>query len=111
MSPEAMPVINGTITYDFRSEPSYRRLFGNTQKEISPGVFAMYAANGDQYTSNESAVDINVGDLAEWLKENGQHSSYYRQDFDLSGDANVQDKGLYLDNIGVFTDVPKGTSE
>lgn len=67
----------------------------------------MYAGNGDQYLDGESPVDINVGDLTEWLKENGKHSSYYIMDFDLNGDANVQDKGYYLENIGIFTDVPK----
>ena len=108
MSPTAVPVVDSTLSFDFRTNNSYRKLFGYGQKEVAPGIFAMYAANGDQYSSPESAVDINVGDLSEWLKSNGLHSSYYRQDFDLSGDANVQDKGIYLKNIGIFTDVKKG---
>lgn len=108
MTPTPQPVVNGTISFDFRIQDSYRRLFGAGQKQIAPGVFAMYAANGDQYLSLESSGDINVSDMSEWLKENGQHSSYYRQDYDLNGDANVQDKGIYLRNIGIFTDVPKG---
>ncbi len=108
MSPTPQAVVDGIISFDFRSSESYIKLFGAGQKEIAPGVFAMYAGNGDQYNSAESSVDINVGDISEWLKENGQHSSYYRQDFDLNGDSNVQDKGIYLKNIGIFTDVPKG---
>ena len=107
MSKTAIPVIDNIVNYDFRNKQSYTRLFGYGQKQVSPGIFAMYAANGDQFVSAESPVDINVGDLTEWLKENGQHSSYYFMDFDLNGDANVQDKGLYLKNIGIFTDVPK----
>ncbi len=107
MSPQAMPVIQREISFDFRANQSYVRLIGSGQKEIAPGVFAMYAANGDQYTTGISSTDINVGDISEWLKENGQHSSYYKQDYDLNGDANVQDKGLYLENIGIFSDVPK----
>ena len=107
MSPTPMPVENGEISFDFRNNQSYIRLLGNGQKEVAPGVFAMYAANGEQYLSGASAVDINVNDLAEWLEQNGNHSSYYRHDFDLNGDANVQDKGMYLKNIGIFTDVPK----
>ncbi len=107
MSQEPQPVVDGEISYDFRVNQSYTRLFGYGQKEVVPGLYAMYAANGDQYLSGESPVDINVNDLKEWLDENGQHSSYYLMDFDLNGDANVQDKGLYLKNIGIFTDVPK----
>lgn len=107
MSPDPVPVIDGKVSFDFRDKQSYRALFGFGQKEIEPGLFAMYSANGDQYLDNESPVDINVSDLAEWLKENGFHSSYYFMDFDLNGDANVQDKGFYLENIGIFTDVPK----
>lgn len=108
MTPTAVPVLDNTLSFDFRFNNSYTRLFGYGQKEVAPGIFAMYAANGDQYNSAESAVDINVGDQSEWLKSNGLHSSYYRQDFDLNGDANVQDKGMYLKNIGIFTDVKKG---
>lgn len=107
MSPRRMPIIQSELSFDFRANQSYVRLVGSGQKEIAPGVFAMYAANGDQYTSDISSTDINVGDISEWLKENGQHSSYYKQDYDLNGDANVQDKGLYLENIGIFSDVPK----
>lgn len=107
MSQNPVPVVDGVIEYDFRDKQSYRALFGYGQKEIADGIYAMYAANGDQYLDGESPVDINVSDLAEWLKENGFHSSYYFMDFDLNGDANVQDKGLYLNNIGIFTDVPK----
>jgi len=107
MSPDPVPVREGKVSFDFRTQNSYTALFGYGQKEIKDGVFAMYAANGDQYLDGESPVDINVSDLAEWLKENGFHSSYYFMDFDLNGDANVQDKGLYLENIGIFTDVPK----
>ncbi len=108
MTPTPQPVMDHMISFDFTSNDSYKRLIGYTQKEITRGVFAMFAANGDQYLSGESAVDINVNDHSEWLKQNGEHSSYYRHDFDMNGDANVVDKGLYLKNIGIFSDVPKG---
>jgi|GEM_PF-2638828 len=107
MSPTVLPVVNNEINYDFRKGNSFRSLFGFGQKEIAPGVFAMYSANGDQYLAPNSPVDINIGDQSEWLEENGEHSSYYFMDFDLNGDANVQDKGYYLENIGIFSDVPK----
>ena len=107
MSPEPILPSDSLIAFDFTTNQSYVKLLGYGQKEVSPGIFAMYGANGDQYQESVSPVDINVSDLAEWLKENGFHSSYYNMDFDLNGDANVQDKGLYLKNIGIFTDVPK----
>ncbi len=107
MSHQKVEIIDSTIQYDFRAQQSYTRLFGYGQKEVEPGKYVMYAGNGDQYLEEESPVDINVSDLTEWLKENGKHSSYYFMDFDLNGDANVQDKSYYLENIGIFSDVPK----
>lgn len=107
MSPTALSITDKKVNFDFRTNQSYRKLLGYGQKKISNNVFVMYSGNGDQYVSGESPVDINVNDLSEWLKENGKHSSYYKMDFDLNGDVNVQDKGIYLRNIGIFTDVPK----
>ena len=92
----------------FRENESYRRLFGYGQKEVAPGVYAMYAANGEQYLSGESAVDINVNDLSEWLIQNGEHSSYYRHDFDLNGDANVTGQGYLLKKYRNLYRCPKG---
>ncbi len=108
MSPSRIPVVDNTIAFDFRSNQSYRRLLGVGQKEIAPGVFAMYAGNGDQYLFGPSPVDINSDDLSEWQSQNGTHSGYYRHDFDLSSDVNSGDKRYPLENNGLFTDVPKG---
>ncbi len=107
MSPNPVPVRERKISFVFRTQNSYTPLFGYGQKEIKNGVFAMYAANGDQYLNGESSVDINIADLTEWLKENGFHNICYFMYFDLNGDANAQDKGSYLENIGIFTDVLK----
>ena len=108
MTPERIPVVNNILAFDFRHNDSFKQLFGDTQVEISPGVFAMYAGNGDQYLSSPSPVDINSDDLSEWLKQNGTHSGYYRHDFDFTSDVNAGDKKYPLDNNGKFTDVPKG---
>ena len=107
MSDVPLPVINGEINYDFRSRNSYRGVLsiGVGQKEIERGVFAMFAANGDQQSGSEDAVDINSNDLRAWLIDDGLNSSYFLRDFDLSGDVNVQDKGLFLDNNGIFSEV------
>ena len=106
MSHLQVPVINGTITYDFRSRNSYRKLLGAGQKEIVPGTYAMIAGNSDQTTSLFDARDINPKDLSKWLIDNGLTSSYFLSDMNLSGDVNVADKSLFLINNGLFSDVP-----
>ena len=105
MSPEGLSITNGKVNFDFRNNQSYIKLFGSGQKEVAPGIFALYAANGDQFVTGESATDINSKDLNEWLKENGYHSGYYIMDFDLNGDVNVHDKAFFLENVGVFSDI------
>ena len=96
------------IAFDFRSNQSFIELFGAGQKEIAPGLYAMFAGNGDVNYESVSVTDINSNDLSAWTKENGANSSYYYNDYDLSGDVNSHDKSFYLPNNGVFTDVPKG---
>ena len=80
---------------------------GVGQKEVAPGVYAMFAGNGDQQTAASDDIDINANDLQQWIIDDGLNSSYYLRDFDLSGDVNVQDKGLLLENNGLFSDVPR----
>ena len=109
MSDLPLPVINGEITYDFRNRNSYQGplAIGVGQKEIEFGVFVMFAGNGDQQTAIEDAIDINSNDLRAWLIDDGLNSSYFLTDFDLNGDVNVQDKGLFLENNGVFSEVDR----
>ena len=107
MTPQAVDISDGMLTYDFRSNQSYTRLFGDGQKEVKPGVFAMFAGNGDQILAAESPKDINSNDISLWSMDNGKHSGYYFQDYDLSGDINVHDKAIWLTNNGVFTDVDR----
>ena len=107
MSHQKLAITNDTLTYDFRSQQSYIALLGFGQKQIKPGVFVMFAGNGQQITVGASDTDINVGDKDAWLDKNGEHSSYRFQDFDMNGDVNVQDKNLWLRNNGKFSDVPR----
>ena len=95
----------GMISYDFRSNDSYSALLGSTQKEIFPGMFAMFAANSEQELSFESSRDINANDNGFWARANGRHSGYFNSDFDMNGDVNVHDRALWGLNNGVFTDV------
>ena len=106
MSHIQVPLINGTISYDFRLRNSFRKILGAGQKEMSPGVYAMIAGNGDQDSGPFDSRDINPNDLTKWLIDNNLTSSYFLRDFDLSGDVNVTDKGILLINNGLFSDVP-----
>ena len=105
MSHIQVPILNGTLSYDFRYHNSYQKLLGTGQKEMAPGIYALVAGNGDQNTSILDARDINPNDLSKWLIDNGLTSSYFLRDYNLSGDVNVTDKGLFLINNGIFSDV------
>ncbi len=105
MSYEIVNFQGATLSYDFRIQDSYRNLFGRGQKEIAPGIYVMYAGNGDQSKTTSSAVDINVRDYSFWSQKSGLNSSYYIADYDLNGDVNVNDQRLALVNNGVLTDV------
>lgn len=105
MSHQKLSVQDDTLSYDFRVQDGYIDVLGYSQKEIGQNTYVMYGGNGDQSIANSSAVDINVHDLSAWLIDDGLNSSYYIMDFDLNGDVNVQDKGLFLSNSGVFSDV------
>ena len=67
----------------------------------------MFAGNGDQQSAEQDAIDINSNDLRAWLMDDGLNSSYFLRDLDLSGDVNVQDKGLFLENNGLFSEVDR----
>lgn len=89
------------IHIDLTNQDSFRDLFSFGQKEVSPGVYAMYAGNGDQ--DNRGKTDLNTNDMSKYLMEIGMNSSYFIADFDLNGDVNVSDVILLLSNIGVFS--------
>ena len=67
----------------------------------------MFAGNGDQQSALEDAIDINSNDLRAWLMDDGLNSSYFLRDHDLNGDVNVQDKSLFLENNGLFSEVDR----
>lgn len=111
MSDTAISVIGGMITYDFRSTQSY--LFdlygfgGVGQKEIFPGVYAMYAGNGDQVITPSSDTDLNFDDRTVRDNQNGNAGRYRNGDFNLNGDCNYNDRINYEYNNGKFSTVPR----
>jgi VCBS repeat-containing protein len=107
MSHQAVSIVNNTINYDFRTQDSYKGLFGTGQKLVD-GKYMMFAANGDQALGNSGNRILNIigPDKDNWQAQNGNHSSYYIYDYDLNGDINVRDKIFYILNNGTFSDVP-----
>jgi len=114
MAHQALPVdiSNSTIVYDFRNQQSYiDDPFGfgtfSAQKEIQPGIFAMFAGNGDQTVNNQSDTDINFDDRTFWEGENGDIGEYRIGDYNLNGDTNFNDRVTWERNNGKFTSVPR----
>lgn len=102
VSPNPIPFTNNLLSYDFRSENSY--VAGSGQKEYAPGVWMMYAGNGDQATILKSR-DINSEDNVGWVVNNGLFNIYTEWDYNLDGDVNGLDKILWSYNNGVFTSI------
>jgi hypothetical protein len=114
MAHQALPVnlSNSTITYDFRNQQSYvNDPFGfgtfSAQKEVLPGIYAMFAGNGDQTVNNQSDTDINFDDRTFWEGENGDIGEYRIGDYNLNGDTNFNDRVTWERNNGKFTSVPR----
>jgi hypothetical protein len=114
MSDTLLPVVDGTITYDFRNTQSFiHDEYGVGyvgQKLIIPGepdVYAMFAGNGDQTSSAQSDTDINYDDRDYWEDQNGTIGNYINGDYNLNGDCNFNDRILWEFNNGKFTSVPR----
>ncbi|GJM34142.1 MAG: hypothetical protein DHS20C18_31430 [Saprospiraceae bacterium] len=111
MSDTAIPVVDGVIIYDFTTQESYiDDPFGFGifvgQKEVAPGVFAMFAGNGNQGEAPTSDTDLNFGDRSSWELRNGILGKYFPSDYNLNGDINLNDRILWESNNGKFTSVP-----
>jgi hypothetical protein len=113
MSSQPVSVIDGALTYDFRYSQGYVENNGNDsygQKELLPdlpGVYALYAGNGDQSESSYSDTDINFDDRTFWGMMNGMHNQYCNGDYNMSGDTNWLDLITWGGNNGIFSTVPR----
>ena len=104
MSDSPIMVSGDQVTYNFRDKQSYKTFLGDGQKEITPGVFTMFAGNADQ-AGVGSRTDINATDESIWTSNNGNGDIYDIADFDMSGDVNANDESLWLNNTGKASDV------
>ena len=107
MSDGPVAVNGGQVNYDFRIQDSFTNnnlSFG--QKQIAAGIYAMYAGDCIQ-TADIGGYDINGGDKATWLLENGIFGNYLLTDINLDGDVNGADKILWFLNNGISSGVPR----
>lgn len=105
MSPAKVPIINRMLQWDFTSKDSYN-IGASGQKELTQGVWSMFAGDADQITDVVS-YDINGSDKNLWTIDNGKFDIYLNTDFNLDGDVNGADRLLWEFNNGVFSSVPK----
>ena len=111
MSALPVPVVDGALSHDFRTKQSYvgpdpANPIGAGQIEITPGIFAMYAGDGDQ-TGDVFSFDITGADKTIWTIQNGQFGQYRAADYDLDGDVNGNDKLIWFPNNGTSSRVPR----
>jgi hypothetical protein len=73
---------------------SYQPIFRFGQKEVEPGVWAMYTANGEQTLSIQA---INSLDRSLWKSFQGTFG-YGPGDYDLNGATNPVDETKWKNN-------------
>ncbi len=103
MSPAEVDMPCGTaiLEWDFRNSNSYQPLFRFGQKEIEPGVWAMFAANGEQEGSIQA---INSVDRTLWKILQGVFG-YNSGDFSMDALTNSFDETLWKQNQNRTTGV------
>lgn len=98
-------IINNTLTFDFRNPPPNDVTPSNYgYKEIQPNVWGMYAGDANK-TPAANGYDINAGDKAGWLDNNGTYDQYLNTDLNLNGTVDGADKLLWDLNNGIFVPI------
>ncbi len=105
MTPEAIPIRDDAIVYDFSKRNSYHVSTSFGQKQLPTGEWVMFAGDADQ--SDMTSYDINAYDKIDWVRENGTFGHYKLSDLNLDGDVNLLDKALWAANNGKLSAVPK----
>ena len=97
MSPGAVDIecSGAYINWDFTTQDSYKPLaFRVGQKQIEPGVWTMFAANGDQ---TASIAAINSTDHTVWKQLQGL-LGYYPSDYNMNVATNSPDESVWKEN-------------
>jgi len=105
MSPGLVPIVNNSLSFDFRGQNSYTAGgVGFGQKEIN-GSWAMFAGNVDQ--SNPQGYEISGADRILWGTDNGTFGIYLGTDFNMDGDVSGNDRLDWSINNGVSSGIPR----
>ena len=108
---------NPLLSFDFTIQDSWIRtlfgfVFGVGQKEVEPGLFAMFGANGQQIDGNFDRRDVNSGDNTLWFQETGDTYKYVDGDFDMNADVNSGDDTMWFINAGTTnTQIPLNVAD
>ena len=105
MTPTAQTVTASGLGFDFRNQQSFLTFTGDGQKLVEAGVYAMFAANGDQTGTIGSRTDVNATDESIWTGNNSEGDTFNVGDYNMDGDVNANDESLWLDNTGKSSDV------
>ena len=96
-----MPCGTAVLEWDFRNSNSYQPLFRFGQKQVEPGVWAMFAANGEQISSIQA---INSLDRTLWRTLQGTFG-YSLGDYELDADTDSADENVWKNNQNRTTGV------
>jgi len=88
-----------TLSYDFRTQDSYRTSTSVGQIEVYPGFWALYGGDGDQ-ALDSPGYDTNGRDKDIWVLRNGNFDIYTPADYNMDGDINGDDKIIWSRNNG-----------
>jgi len=107
LSPNRVSLAGNTLEWDFRIQNSYTPMSaGFSQKQILPGVYAMYTGDIDK-VSDVFSSDINGLDLLVLLTQNGLYNEYLQADLNFDGQVNGADKVIWSFNNGYSNRVVK----
>jgi len=107
MTPTAIPLVNNTLSYDFRTANSYNAGTGFGQTQLGT-QWAMFA--GDISQDSPVGYEISGADLILRQAANGNFSDYLSEDTNLDGDVNGMDRILLNLNNGIASSVKKCTN-
>ena len=94
-------VSNAQITYNFTDQAGYSGGISG-QKEVAPGIWALYAGDGEKTVSNG---DITGADRTYFNTYNGNFDKYLPADYNLDGQVDGLDKIYWSNNNGIFKTV------
>jgi Bacterial Ig domain len=105
MSPTAVAVTGGKISFDFTVAQSFQLTNPPSYGEKAIGTkFVMFAADGKKVSVNDN-YDINFNDSQLWKTLSGNFDVYLLGDFNLDADTNFGDNSLWKTNSGRFSGV------